>query len=76
MKLTKRSLTRVKLPERFDIIVTDYALATTDQKTIETAHVLWLAVKAELYKRNYTIWESRDETRQCFVATCIKQYVH
>lgn len=66
-------LGRAELPERFDIIVTDYALATADQETMETAYDSWLAVKAELHRRNYTIWESRDEERRCFVSTCAKR---
>lgn len=66
-------LGRAELPERFDIIVTDYALATADQEMMKAAHDSWLAVKAELHRRNYTIWESRDEERRCFVATCAKR---
>ena len=66
-------LGRADLPERFDVIVTDFSLATADRETMATAHESWLAAKTELHRRNYTICEYRDEQRRCFVATCAKR---
>ena len=66
-------LGRADLPERFDVIVSDFSLAMVDRETIATAYDSWMAAKAQLRRRGYTIWEYRDEERCCFVATCAKR---
>ena len=66
-------LGRAELPDRFDVIVDDYNLMTASPEVMATAFDQWIAIKAELIRRGYTIWESRNEEKLCYVATCAKR---
>ena len=66
-------LDRAELPDRFDVIVDDYNLMTASPEVMATAFDQWIAIKAELIRRGYTIWESRNEEKRCYVATCAKR---
>ena len=68
MKTVNRSL-----PEKFDVTVDDFSIATSDRDTIEKAKKSWTETKAELIRRNYTVSEQWDKQRMRFVATCVKR---
>jgi len=66
-------LGRAELPDRFEIIVNDHSLLVATHEEMETSYDQWMAIKWELIRRGYTIWETRDEEHCRYVVTCAKR---
>jgi hypothetical protein len=69
-------LCRAELPERFEVLVRQRDMVLADNETRATAHGIWLQAKQELTRRGYMVWESWDEDRKSYVATCAKRHNH
>lgn len=60
------------LPEKFTVIVSDFALARATAETLEISRRAWLSARSELLRNNYQIREYRDEVHRRFKAECTK----
>lgn len=45
-----------------------------DDQTKSVAYDQWIAMKAELRRRNYEVWENFDERKNAYIATCTKRH--
>ncbi len=70
--LSRELLGRVKLPERFEMTVTDLDVALLSSEERIDIDKMWKRFRKTLADRGYTIWESHDLSRAARVALCVK----